>query len=101
MPASLGELATEFGCELVGDPEVRVDRVATLANASSESVGFLASPAYRNELLSTRAAAVVLTEAEAGECPVAALISNLANRRRVAPARRPCSGHSFIRSDCR
>jgi UDP-3-O-[3-hydroxymyristoyl] glucosamine N-acyltransferase len=76
MPASLGELATEFGCELVGDPEVRVDRVATLVNASPESVGFLASPAYRNELLATRAAAVVLTEADAGECPVAALISD-------------------------
>jgi len=55
MPASLGELATEFGCELVGDPEVRVGRVATLVNASPESVGFLASPAYRNELLATTA----------------------------------------------
>lgn len=76
MPASLGELATEFGCELVGDPEVRVDRVATLVNASPESVGFLASPAYRNELPATRAAAVVLTEADAGACPVAALISD-------------------------
>ncbi len=76
MPASLGELATEFGCELVGDPETRVDRVATLANASPASVGFLASPAYRSELLSTKAAAVVLTEADAGDCPVAALISD-------------------------
>jgi UDP-3-O-[3-hydroxymyristoyl] glucosamine N-acyltransferase len=73
MPASLGELATEFGCELVGDHEVRV---ATLASASAESVGFLASPAYRNELIATKAAAVVLTEADAGECPVAALISD-------------------------
>ena len=63
MPASLRELATEFGCELVGDPEVRVDRVATQVNASPESVGFLASPAYRNELLATRAA-VVLTEVD-------------------------------------
>jgi UDP-3-O-[3-hydroxymyristoyl] glucosamine N-acyltransferase len=41
-----------------------VDRVATLVNASPESVGFLASPAYRNELLATRAAAVVLTEVD-------------------------------------
>ncbi len=63
MPASLGELATEFGCELTGDPEVRVDRVATLASTSADSVGFLASPAYRNELLATRAA-VVLTEVD-------------------------------------
>ena len=55
MPASLRELATEFGCELVGDPEVRVDRVATLATASPESVGFPASPVYRSELLTTTA----------------------------------------------
>ena len=75
MPASLGELATEFGCDLVGDPDTRVDRVATLANASPQSIGFLANPAYRNQLQSTKAAAVVLAEADAGDCPVAALIS--------------------------
>lgn len=96
MPASLGELATEFGCELVGDPEVRVDRVATLVNASPESVGFLASPAYRNELLSTRAAAVVLAEAEAGECPVAALISDdpYATYALIAGVLHPPAGHA-------
>jgi UDP-3-O-[3-hydroxymyristoyl] glucosamine N-acyltransferase len=75
MPASLGELATEFGCDLIGDPETRVDCVATLANASPESVSFLANPAYRDALKGTRAAAVVLTEADAGICPVAALIA--------------------------
>lgn len=75
MPASLGELATEFGCDLVGDPDTRVDRVATLANASSHSISFLANPAYRNYLASTKAAAVVLAEADAADCPVAALIS--------------------------
>ncbi len=76
MPASLGELATEFGCDLVGDPDTRVDRVATLANASPQSIGFLANPAYRDQLQTTKAAAVVLAEADAGDCPVAALISN-------------------------
>ena len=75
MPASLGELATEFGCDLVGDPDIRVERVATLANASPLSIGFLANPAYRSQLLTTRAAAVVLAEADAEDCPVAALIS--------------------------
>ncbi len=96
MPASLGELATEFGCELVGDPEVRVDRVATLASASAESVGFLASPAYRNELIATKAAAVVLTEADAGECPVAALISDdpYATYALIAGVLHPPAGHA-------
>ena len=96
MPASLGELATEFGCELVGDPEVRVDRVATLASASAESVGFLASPAYRNELLSTKAGAVVLTEADAGDCRVAALISDdpYATYALIAGVLHPPAGHA-------
>ena len=96
MPASLGQLATEFGCELVGDPEICVDRVATLANASPESVGFLASPAYRNELLSTKAAAVVLTEADAGDCPVAALISDdpYATYALIAGVLHPPVGHA-------
>jgi UDP-3-O-[3-hydroxymyristoyl] glucosamine N-acyltransferase len=76
MPASLGELATQFGCELVGDPEITVDRVATLANASAQSIGFLANPAYRKQLTTTKAAAVVVAEADAGDCPVAALISS-------------------------
>ena len=76
MPASLGELATEFGCDLVGDPEMRVDRVGTLANASPEAISFLASPAYRNQLKSTKAAAVILSEADAIDCPVAALIAD-------------------------
>ncbi len=96
MPVSLGELATEFGCELAGDPEIRVHRVATLTNASAESVGFLASPAYRNELLSTRAAAVVLTEADAGDCRVAALISDdpYATYALIAGVLHPPAGHA-------
>jgi len=73
-----------------------VDRAATLANASPESVGFLASPAYRSELHSTRAAAVVLTEADAGECPVAALISDdpYASYALIAGVLHPPVGHA-------
>ena len=33
MSLSLGELAVRFGCELHGDPETHIERVATLANA--------------------------------------------------------------------
>ncbi len=95
MPASLGELATEFGCDLIGDPNTRVDRVATLANASPQSIGFLANPAYRNQLSTTRAAAVVLAEADAGDCPVAALISTdpYATYARIAAVLHPPESH--------
>jgi UDP-3-O-[3-hydroxymyristoyl] glucosamine N-acyltransferase len=74
MPVRLAELAVRFGCELRGDPEVAVDRVATLADATPGSIAFLANPRYRRQLASTRASAVVLDAALAHECPVAALV---------------------------
>jgi UDP-3-O-[3-hydroxymyristoyl] glucosamine N-acyltransferase len=73
---TLGELAAEFGCDLIGDPATPVVRVATLANADGESISFLANPAYRDQLQGTRAAAVILRQAEAGECPVGALVTD-------------------------
>jgi len=74
MPISLGELATTFGCELIGDPDVTVNRVASLTNASSESLTFLSSAAYSSQLPSTKAAAVVLRSVDADACPVSALV---------------------------
>lgn len=75
MQAILGDLATRFGCELVGDPEAAVTHVATLANAGPRSLSFLANPAYRVELTNTRATAVVLRAADLDSCPVTALVS--------------------------
>ena len=56
MPISLGELAARFGCELIGDPDVVIDDVATLGNAGSRSISFLSSSVYKRQLTSTRAA---------------------------------------------
>ena len=75
MARSLGELAVAFGCELIGDPDTSVSRVATLANADAECVTFLANKAYRDQLRTTAAAAVILRENDAGDCPVNALLS--------------------------
>ena len=75
MQARLGELATRFGCELVGDPASAVTHVATLANAGPQALSFLANPAYREELRKTRAGAVVVRPEDAEACPVAALIN--------------------------
>ncbi|HEY0766421.1 MAG TPA: UDP-3-O-(3-hydroxymyristoyl)glucosamine N-acyltransferase [Steroidobacteraceae bacterium] len=74
MLVSLGELAVRFGCELRGDPDARVERVATLANADARSIAFLANPRYRAQLAATHAAAVVLNAASAKECPTAVLL---------------------------
>jgi len=75
MPLRLAELAVRFGCELQGDPDALIERVAPLQEASPGSLAFLANPRYRRFLASTRATAVVLDAGSAAECPVAALIA--------------------------
>lgn len=76
MPISLGELATSVGCELIGDPGALVSGVASLQNATPDSLAFLSSSAYTNQLPLTKAAAVVLRAADADSCPVAAFVSD-------------------------
>jgi UDP-3-O-[3-hydroxymyristoyl] glucosamine N-acyltransferase len=71
---SLGELAVRYGCELRGDPQLRVARVATLAGAGPGALSFLANPRYRAQLATTRATAVVVDAATAPQCPAAVLI---------------------------
>lgn len=76
MPISLGELATSQGCELIGDPDATVSGVASLQNASPESLSFLSGSSYLSQLPATKAAAVVLRAEDVEACPVAALISD-------------------------
>jgi UDP-3-O-[3-hydroxymyristoyl] glucosamine N-acyltransferase len=71
---SLGALAVRFGLKLKGDPDLKVDRVATLSHAGPGSLSFFANTRYRRQLAATQATAVVLTEADAAGCAVAALI---------------------------
>ena len=75
MSLTLGEISTRFGCELHGDPDVRVSHVATLGRADADSIAFLANKAYRSQLEDTAAAAVILDADEASACPSAALVS--------------------------
>jgi UDP-3-O-[3-hydroxymyristoyl] glucosamine N-acyltransferase len=75
MSLSLGELAVRFGCELRGDPDARVEHVATLANADPTALAFFANPLYRPQLATTRAAAVVLSAAAAADCPTHVLLA--------------------------
>jgi len=74
MPISLGELATRFGCELIGDPDVEVSGVASLSNADSASLTFLSNSNLKEQLSSTKAAAVILRPEDADDSPVAALL---------------------------
>jgi UDP-3-O-[3-hydroxymyristoyl] glucosamine N-acyltransferase len=75
MPVRLGELAARFGCELRGDPDATVDRVATLHEAGEGSVSFLANARYRRHLPGTGATAVVLDAANVDACRTNALVA--------------------------
>jgi UDP-3-O-[3-hydroxymyristoyl] glucosamine N-acyltransferase len=74
MAATLGQLAAQFGCELVGDAGVVVNRVGTLSTAASDAITFLANSAYRAQLKNTHAAAVIVAPRDSSACPVATLI---------------------------
>ena len=76
MSQTLGELATRFGCDLVGDPATEISSVATLPAAAAGSISFFANKAYREALKNTKAAAVIVGKADVNDCPVAALVSN-------------------------
>jgi len=58
-----GELAKQFSATVMGDPSIRIDRFASLANARSGNASFLASPRYREQLRLTQASVVVVSDA--------------------------------------
>ncbi|MCB1865290.1 MAG: UDP-3-O-(3-hydroxymyristoyl)glucosamine N-acyltransferase [Chromatiales bacterium] len=72
----LGDIAAATGAELRGDPDLRVTGVGSLEAAGPDRLSFLADKRLRERLAQTRAAAVILREADAAACPVAALISD-------------------------
>jgi UDP-3-O-[3-hydroxymyristoyl] glucosamine N-acyltransferase len=76
MPITLGELATRFDCELVGDADVVIEDVAGLHNAGPGSLSFLSNPRFKEQLSSTKAAAVILRAEDANDAPSSVLISD-------------------------
>jgi UDP-3-O-[3-hydroxymyristoyl] glucosamine N-acyltransferase len=76
MSLALGELAVRFGCELRGDPDVRVESIAALGAAAPGTLTFLANPRLGSQLAQTRASAVVLDARSAAASPAPVLISS-------------------------
>lgn len=72
----LCELAEQYDLRFEGDGETLIEGIGTLSDASSSQLSFLANPGYRDQLKSTRAAAVILAEKDAGDCPVNVLIAD-------------------------
>jgi len=72
----LSELAEQFGLKYHGDGNAVIDGVGTLSDAGSTQISFLSNPAYREQLTSTRAAAVIIAADELDACPVNALLAD-------------------------
>lgn len=72
---TLAELASRCGGEVRGDATTRVQRVATIQNAASGSIAFLANPKYRRYLAETGASAVILSPEDAAEWQGPALVT--------------------------
>jgi UDP-3-O-[3-hydroxymyristoyl] glucosamine N-acyltransferase len=72
---TLGELAVRFGCVLRGDSQMRVTHVASLQEATSDAVAFIANSKYRRFLPAARAGVVILEPELASQCPVPALLT--------------------------
>ena len=68
-------LAQRFGLDVVGDGNVAIEGVATLATAKPGQLGFLANPRYRQQLASTEASVVVMRADDATDAPMTALIA--------------------------
>jgi len=57
---SLREIAAQLGGEVLGDGEVAVSRMASLASATSGDISFLSDSKYRSLLATTGASAVIV-----------------------------------------
>lgn len=69
----LSELADIIGAEVVGDENILVSSIGTLATAQPGQISFLSNSKYRSQLSDTQASAVVLQAKELEFCSGAAL----------------------------
>lgn len=72
---SLAEIAAQLGGVVLGDVQVRVHQVATLASAGEGEIAFLANMKYKSQLHVTRASAVIVPPAFSDALPLARIVT--------------------------
>ena len=73
---TLAELAELLTVKCVGDADIVISGLATLANAGSGQLSFLANPKYQKALASTQAEAVIVAPDMVGVGPANGLVSD-------------------------
>ncbi|CAG9182083.1 UDP-3-O-acylglucosamine N-acyltransferase [Cupriavidus laharis] len=61
---TLGQLATENGAQVVGDPNLAITGLAPLDQAGPGELSFLSNPLYLSQALSSKASAVIVSAAD-------------------------------------
>jgi UDP-3-O-[3-hydroxymyristoyl] glucosamine N-acyltransferase len=74
-PIRLAELSDRFSLELQGDGDHEITGVGTLGEAGPGEITFLSNRAYRHQLATTNAGAVILKPGDAAGCTANCLIS--------------------------
>ncbi|MEY8204963.1 MAG: UDP-3-O-(3-hydroxymyristoyl)glucosamine N-acyltransferase [Bermanella sp.] len=74
MAITLGEIATYLQAKLIGDETTVIHGLATLSDAQAGQLSFLANMAYKDQLQSTLASAIIVHPKQADDCRCAALI---------------------------
>ena len=72
----LCEIAHQFKLRFEGDGDTLIEGIGTLADANNRQISFLSNPAYREQLKTTKAAAVIVSASDAKNCPVSTLIAD-------------------------
>src|SRR2546429_1945224 len=71
----LRHLASQLGCDLVGDGEIEITGVAGMEHAVPGQLTFLANPTYAPKVKQTRASAILVNE-PVRELPISSLVSS-------------------------
>lgn len=71
---SLGEIAQRVKGRVVGDAAVQITGVGSLAGAQAGQLAYFANRRYKDQLKSTHATAVLLSDDALDECKVAAIV---------------------------
>ena len=72
----LSDLAELYNLKLEGDGDTLIEGVGTLSDATATQISFLSNPAYREQLKTTGAGAVIVSASDAENCPVTALVAD-------------------------
>lgn len=72
----LTELASQLGCQLIGDGDVEIEGVAGIESAGPHEVTFLTNPRYTDKVATTGAGAIIVGQALDAPSPPQLISSN-------------------------